>query len=71
MTVRGLGILVALIVERWLGSIELHAPTSSTQKLKLIGRGGQFTYIATGRKTGSCVGGEEDFSVLSVSFCLL
>jgi len=27
--------------------IELHAPTNSTQKLKLIGRGGQFTYIAT------------------------
>ena len=25
--------------------IELHAPTSSTQKLKLMGRGGQFTYI--------------------------
>ena len=24
-------------------SIELHAPTSSTQKLKLMGRGGQFT----------------------------
>ena len=28
--------------------IELHAPTNSTQKLKLIGRGGQFTYIAIG-----------------------
>jgi len=28
-------------------SIELHAPTSSTQKLKLMGRGGQFTYIPT------------------------
>ena len=27
--------------------IELHAPTSSTQKLKLMGRGGQFTYIPT------------------------
>jgi len=27
--------------------IELHAPTSSTQKLKLLGRGGQFTYIPT------------------------
>jgi len=26
-------------------NIELHAPTSSTQKLKLIGRGGQFIYI--------------------------
>jgi hypothetical protein len=25
--------------------IKLHAPTNSTQKLKLIGRGGQFTYI--------------------------
>ena len=28
-------------------SIKLHAPTSSTQKLKLMGRGGQFTYIPT------------------------
>jgi hypothetical protein len=28
-------------------SIELHAPTSSTQKLKLIGKGGQFTYTPT------------------------
>ena len=28
-------------------SIELHAPTSSTQKLKLMGRGMQFTYIPT------------------------
>ena len=28
-------------------TIELHAPTSSTQKLKLMGRGGQFTYIPT------------------------
>jgi len=28
-------------------NIELHAPTSSTQKLKLMGRGGQFTYIPT------------------------
>jgi hypothetical protein len=27
--------------------IELHAPTSSTQKLKLMERGGQFTYIPT------------------------
>ena len=27
--------------------IVLHAPTSSTQKLKLMGRGGQFTYIST------------------------
>jgi hypothetical protein len=27
--------------------IELHAPTSSTQKLKLIGKGGQFTYTST------------------------
>ena len=27
--------------------IELHAPTSSTQKLKLMRRGGQFTYIPT------------------------
>jgi len=27
--------------------IELHAPTSSTQKLKLMGRGAQFTYIPT------------------------
>ena len=27
--------------------IELHAPTSSTQKLKLMGRGEQFTYIPT------------------------
>jgi len=25
----------------------LHAPTSSTQKLKLMERGGQFTYILT------------------------
>jgi len=29
------------------GFIELHAPTNSTQKLKLMGRGGQFTYIPT------------------------
>jgi hypothetical protein len=28
-------------------AIELHAPTSSTQKLKLIGKGGQFTYTPT------------------------
>jgi len=28
-------------------NIELHAPTSSTQKLKLMGRGGQFIYIST------------------------
>jgi hypothetical protein len=28
-------------------SIELHAPTSSTQKLKLIGKGVQFTYTPT------------------------
>ena len=28
-------------------SIKLHAPTNSTQKLKLMGRGGQFTYIPT------------------------
>jgi len=27
--------------------IELHAPTSSTLKLKLMGRGAQFTYIPT------------------------
>jgi len=27
--------------------IELHAPTSSTQKFKLMGKGGQFTYIPT------------------------
>jgi DNA polymerase/3'-5' exonuclease PolX len=27
--------------------IELHAPTSSTQKLKLVGKGGQFTYTPT------------------------
>ena len=27
--------------------IELHAPTNSTQKLKLIGRGEQFTYTPT------------------------
>jgi len=27
--------------------IELHAPTSSTQKLKLMGRSGQFAYIPT------------------------
>jgi hypothetical protein len=27
--------------------IELHAPTSSTQKLKLIGKGGQFIYTPT------------------------
>jgi hypothetical protein len=26
---------------------ELHAPTSSTQKLKLMGKGGQFTYTPT------------------------
>jgi hypothetical protein len=30
--------------------IELHAPTSSTQKFKLIGKGGQFTYTPTVRK---------------------
>jgi hypothetical protein len=29
------------------GSTELHAPTSSTQKLKLIGKCGQFTYTPT------------------------
>jgi hypothetical protein len=34
------------------GSIELHAPTSSTQKLKLMSKGGQFTYTPTGRKGG-------------------
>ena len=28
-------------------AIELHAPTNPTQKLKLMGRGGQFTYIPT------------------------
>jgi hypothetical protein len=28
-------------------TIELHAPTSSTQKLKLIGKVGQFTYTPT------------------------
>jgi hypothetical protein len=27
--------------------IELHAPTSSTQKFKLMGKGGQFTYTPT------------------------
>jgi hypothetical protein len=27
--------------------IELHAPTSSTQKLKLMRKGGQFTYTST------------------------
>jgi len=27
--------------------IELYAPTSSTQKLKLMGRGGHFTYTPT------------------------
>jgi hypothetical protein len=32
-------------------SIELHAPTNSTQKLKLIGKGGQFTYTPTNRIT--------------------
>jgi len=31
----------------------LHAPTNSTQKLKLMGRGGQFTYNST---TPSCAG---------------
>jgi hypothetical protein len=30
--------------------IELHAPTSSTQKLKLIGNDGQFTYTPTHTK---------------------
>jgi hypothetical protein len=29
------------------GSIELHAPTNSTQKLKLMRKGGQFTYTPT------------------------
>jgi hypothetical protein len=28
-------------------SIELHAPTNSTQKFKLIGKCGQFTYTPT------------------------
>jgi len=28
-------------------NIKLHAPTNSTQKLKLMGKGGQFTYIPT------------------------
>jgi hypothetical protein len=28
-------------------SIELHAPTSSTQKLKLMMKGGEFTYTPT------------------------
>ena len=28
-------------------AIEVDAPTSLTQKLKLMGRGGQFTYIPT------------------------
>jgi hypothetical protein len=28
-------------------SIKLYAPTNSTQKFKLMGRGGQFTYIPT------------------------
>ena len=28
-------------------TIKLHAPTNSTQKLKLMGRGVQFTYIPT------------------------
>jgi hypothetical protein len=32
--------------------IELHAPTNSTQKLKLIGKGGQFTYTPTLPLTG-------------------
>jgi hypothetical protein len=27
--------------------MELHASTNSTQKLKLIGKGGQFTYAPT------------------------
>jgi hypothetical protein len=27
--------------------IELHAPTSSTQKLKVVRKGGQFTYTPT------------------------
>ena len=33
------------------GFIELHAPTNSTQKLKLMGRGGQFTYTSTAIKS--------------------
>jgi hypothetical protein len=33
-----------------INTIELHAPTSSTQKLKLIGKGGQFTYTPTNTK---------------------
>jgi len=36
-------------------SIELHAPTSSTQKLKLMGRGGQFTLYANNKHTW-CLG---------------
>jgi hypothetical protein len=38
-----------LFLEVWQGfpSIELHAPTSSTQKLKLMRKGEQFTYTPT------------------------
>jgi len=36
-----------LLFELWY-HIELYAPTNSTRKLKLIGRGGQFTYTSTG-----------------------
>jgi hypothetical protein len=38
---------VMLLLVMFVISIELHAPTSSTQKLKLIGKGGQITYTPT------------------------
>jgi hypothetical protein len=38
---------LAAHVQYYMALIELHAPTSSTQKLKLIGKGGQFTYTPT------------------------
>jgi hypothetical protein len=40
--------------------IELHAPTNSTQKLKLIGKGGQFTYTPTWSKKTYYKGGEKE-----------
>jgi hypothetical protein len=40
-----LSITILLRLELWMKTIKLHAPTNSTQKLKLIGGGGQFTYI--------------------------
>jgi len=42
-----------LLFELWY-HIELYAPTNSIRKLKLIGRGGQFTYTSTGPAQLGC-----------------